>query len=198
MRARYARIAPFYDLLDWPLEPLYTRGRRLIGAMSAGLTLELGAGTGKNFPYYAAGARVIASDVSWAMLARARRRVGRPVLALFVGDATQLPLLDASVDTVVATFVCCVQDDPRRALSEIVRILRPAGRALFMEYALPSSGCLRWLLQRLEPLLHAMYGVAWQHDLMTLLPTMGFHIVTRRQVWGPLITVIVAEPIPAR
>lgn len=196
MRTRYARVAPFYDLLDVLLEPLYARGRRLIGAMSVGLTLELGAGTGKNFSYYAADARVIALDVSWAMLARSRRRIPPPIRGFLVADVHDLPVREASVDSVVATFVCCVQGDPRPALYEIARVLRPSGKALFMEYVLPSSGWLRRLLRGLEPLLHAVYGVSWQHDLMMLLPATGFDIVKRKRIWGPLITVIVAERRP--
>src|SRR5215204_5762074 len=108
-RARYARIAGFYDLLDWPFEQRYRPGRGFVGASSRGLTLELGAGTGKNFPYYGSDVRVIAADLSWPMLARARRRLRPPVRALLIADAARLPVRDAAVDTVVATFVCCVQ-----------------------------------------------------------------------------------------
>src|SRR6516164_525684 len=118
MRRRYARLAPIYDLLDFPLEPLYARGRRLIGAACAGLTLELGAGTGKNFAFYGSGTRVVAMDLSWAMLRHARRRIRPPIRGCFVADLAHLPVRDASVDTVVATFVCCVVANPRRGLVE--------------------------------------------------------------------------------
>jgi hypothetical protein len=56
---RYNRIAPLYDLLDQAFESQYRRGRALIGAEATGITLELGAGTGKNFAYY--GARIATS-----------------------------------------------------------------------------------------------------------------------------------------
>lgn len=190
-RARYARLAAIYDLLDWPFEPLYRPGRALIGAASAGLTLELGAGTGKNFAYYPASARVIASDLAWPMLARAvaRRRVRPPIRGLLVADVARLPLRDASVDTVTATFVCCVQADPRPALGEIARVLRPGGRALFLEWVLPASGWWRVLLRLLEPLLRGLYGIHWQ-DLPALLVAAGLNVLEVRSIWGPVVHAI--------
>jgi ubiquinone/menaquinone biosynthesis C-methylase UbiE len=191
-RARYGRIARLYDLLDAPFERRYRPGRALIGAASAGLTLELGAGTGKNFPYYGQAARVIASDLSWDMLARAARRGRPPIRALVVADGAQLPLRDACIDTVVATFVCCVQDDPSPALREIARVLRPGGHALFMEFALPERGRERWFMSTLEPLLHALYGVHWGYDLPALLIAAGLEVREVRAIWPPIVRVFVA------
>lgn len=191
-RARYARVAHLYDLLDWPLEPLYRRGRRQIGAASVGLTLELGAGTGKNFSFYGPDARVIAADLSWAMLARARRRLRPPICALLIADAAHLPLRDTSVDTVTATFVCCVQVDARDALSEIARVLRPGGQALFLEYLLPPPGPLRGLMRLLEAPLRAIYNVHWEHDLVGLLAAVGLRLLRLQPVWRPVLATIVA------
>ncbi len=178
-QSRYARIAAFYDVLDWPFEPLYRPGRALIGAASAGITLELGAGTGKNFPYYGQAAHVIASDLSLAMLVRTGRGLRTPIRGLLVADATCLPLRDASVDTVVATFVCCVLPDPRPALGEIARVLRPRRQALFLECVLPPTGWQRTLMRVLEPPMHAVYGVHWERDLPALIEAAGMK-VTRK------------------
>jgi SAM-dependent methyltransferase len=61
-------------------------------------------------------------------LATGKRMYGaRPDL---FADASQLPLADASVDTVVILEVMEHLRRPREALQEIVRVLRPAGRLL--------------------------------------------------------------------
>lgn len=98
--------------------------------------LDLGAGTGANFPYVRAGAEIIAAEPDPYMLERARRRaetIGRAVT--FLPDAAEsLSLETASVDAVLATFVLCTVDDPPRALGEIRRVLRPSGPLLFLEH----------------------------------------------------------------
>jgi hypothetical protein len=50
---RYQRIAPFYDLLDFPFEyGRYRKIRPLLFAGLFGLILDAGVGTGRNFPFY--------------------------------------------------------------------------------------------------------------------------------------------------
>ena len=196
-RRRYARVAPVYDLLDWPFEPLYRPGRTLIGQVASGRTLELGAGTGKTFAYYQPAARVFALDASWPMLSRSRGRLQPPVRALVMGDVAQLPLRAACVDTVTATFVCCVQVDPRPALRDIARVLRPGGRALFLEFVVPRSGPLRRLMRLFEPLLRVLYGVHWEHNLPALLTEAGLKVVEVRPIWRPLVEAVVATKTPS-
>jgi ubiquinone/menaquinone biosynthesis C-methylase UbiE len=195
-KRRYWRVAPLYDLLDWPFEPLYRPGRALIGQLASERTVELGAGTGKTFPYYRPAARVFALDASWAMLARARGRLQLPIRALVMGDVAHLPLRDACVDSVTATFVCCVQADPRPALREIARVLRPGGRAVFLEFVLPKHGVLRRLIRLLEPALRALYGVHWEHHLPGLLYEAGLNVIDVRPVSTPMIESIVAGKPP--
>ncbi|MCH8980380.1 MAG: pyridoxal-phosphate dependent enzyme, partial [Armatimonadetes bacterium] len=66
--------------------------------------------------------------------------------------AERLPVDDASVDTVVSTLVLCSVRDPKASLAEVVRVLRPGGRLLFLEHvASDDPRAARW--QRwLQPL----------------------------------------------
>ncbi|MEX0749379.1 MAG: class I SAM-dependent methyltransferase, partial [Dehalococcoidia bacterium] len=48
--------------------------------------------------------------------------------------AESLPFGDASFDAVVSTLVLCTVDDVQRSLAEIRRVLRPAGRLVFIEH----------------------------------------------------------------
>ena len=69
------------------------------------------------------------------MLAQARRRaeeLGRPV-TLREADAQALPFGDASFDTVVCTLSLCAIPDDRRAVAEMIRVLRPGGRLLLLD-----------------------------------------------------------------
>jgi ubiquinone/menaquinone biosynthesis C-methylase UbiE len=75
--------------------------------------------------------RVIATDVSEAMLRRARQRVDRLELGnveFRVMDAERLDLPDESVDAVLARFVLMFVPDVERALQEVRRVLAAGGR----------------------------------------------------------------------
>lgn len=119
--------------------------------------LDLAAGTGTSAAAIArAGAKVVAADFSLGMMTEGRRR-GAPVP--FVGaDAQQLPFADDSFDAAVISFGLRNVHDPRRALTEMTRVVRPAGRVVVCEFSTPSSPVLRTVYEKY--LLRALPAVA--------------------------------------
>ncbi|MGH2660435.1 MAG: class I SAM-dependent methyltransferase [Actinomycetota bacterium] len=103
--------------------------RRRLGGGAEGVVLEVGVGTGRNLPLYRGVARVVALEPDPVMRARAGRaaRSAKVPVTVVGGDAMRLPFRDASFDTVVCSLVLCTVADPRRALGEIRRVLRPGG-----------------------------------------------------------------------
>ena len=113
------------------------------------LVLDLGAGPatsalamGKERP----AARFIAFDLAGQMLdlaERNRQAAGWPAsrLALLRGNALQLPLASASVDTVTAHSFLYLVTNPTLVLGEAFRVLRPGGRIALLE---PHAGELTW------------------------------------------------------
>jgi ubiquinone/menaquinone biosynthesis C-methylase UbiE len=122
--------------------------RERIVAAAEGRVLEVGIGSGLNLPLYRASVRqVLGLDPSPRLLARARQKAGRlPVtVELIEGEAEAIPLDDQSVDTVVMTWTGCSIPDVAAALVEMRRVLRPAGRLLFVEHGrAPELGVARW------------------------------------------------------
>jgi SAM-dependent methyltransferase len=150
----WSRIfAVIYEPSLWIGELAGMRRRReeLLRA-ARGRTLEIGGGTGLNLAHY--GERVselIVAEPSPAMRRRLERRAehGPGSTRVIDAPAERLPFDDASVDTVVSTLVLCTVDDPAAALSEIVRVLRPDGRLLFIEHVRSESRALAWCQDRL-------------------------------------------------
>jgi 2-polyprenyl-3-methyl-5-hydroxy-6-metoxy-1,4-benzoquinol methylase len=88
--------------------------------------LDVGCGTGP-FSLTAAqrGAVVTSLDIGTELLARARAKGVATVLA---GDAMALPFTDARFDIVLSSECIEHTADPRRAVVEMLRVLRPGGR----------------------------------------------------------------------
>ena len=126
-----------HDLAErWcALRGLADERRSLVGR-AAGDTLEIGAGTGANVPFYGALVRrLVLLEPDDAMAARLRQRLAEARPAEVVSArAESLPFADGSFDTVVSTLVLCSVDDPAAAVAEVARVLRPAGRLLFVEH----------------------------------------------------------------
>jgi ubiquinone/menaquinone biosynthesis C-methylase UbiE len=122
--------------------------RELIGR-SKGRVVELGAGTGLNLDHYRDEvSELILTEPDHRMAAKLRRRLDDTLsveVSVENAPAEQLPFDDDSVDTVVSTLVLCTVRDPRQALAEVSRVLRPGGSLLFAEHVRsPSPRASRW------------------------------------------------------
>jgi ubiquinone/menaquinone biosynthesis C-methylase UbiE len=128
--------------------------RRDLLSRATGTVVEIGAGTGRNFPHYpAAVTEVVATEPDPNMLRRAReaaRQAGVPI-RVEQALAEELPVESASVDTVVATLVFCTIPDPGAALREMRRVLNPEGRLLFLEHVRADQPRLARWQDRIQP-----------------------------------------------
>jgi SAM-dependent methyltransferase len=114
--------------------------RRDLLSRARGRTLEIGAGGGHNLAHYpSAVSELVVTEPSPHMIRHLSDELAKhpPSVGsyeLVRTGAEQLPFDDASFDTVVATFVHCSIPDPRAALAEIARVLKPGGEYLFIEH----------------------------------------------------------------
>ena len=75
-----------------------------------------------------------------------------PDVELIMATAENLPLEGRSVDCVVSSWTLCSVTDPRQALSEIRRVLKPGGIFSFVEHGLsPDAPVQKWQ-HRLTPI----------------------------------------------
>ena len=199
--ARYQRIAPLYDLLDLGFEHgRYRRIRPLLFAGLSGHILDAGVGTGRNFPFYPAGATVLGIDISPAMLARAERRrsAAKAVVELRQMDVAALDLPTASFDAAVATFLFCVLPGALQlpALRELGRVVKPGGAIRLLEYVRPTGKLRRVMTKIWEPWVGWAYGASFDRHTETYLPAAGLELIETRFVVDDLIKLISAR-VPA-
>ena len=90
--------------------------------------IEVGAGFGRLANEYAGYIEVVLLDASEALLDAARLQTnGDSRVSVVLGDAYQLPFPDASFDAAVCIRVLHHFEDPRPAIYELARVLRPGG-----------------------------------------------------------------------
>jgi len=99
--------------------------------------LDAGTGTGRMLELLAPHiSRGVGVDVSQEMLSIARDRLkDAPHCQLRLGDVYRLPFLEQDFDAVLFHQVLHYLDDPAAALREALRVLRPGGRMLIVDFA---------------------------------------------------------------
>src|SRR5712671_6689017 len=161
-------IAPRYDFLNHLLSAGIDRRWRTRAIRSLRLTgrervLDLCTGTGDlaiaAVRARPAAARVVGVDFSSAMLRVGEGKLRKAALesrvAMVRGDATRIPLADASVDAVTIGFGIRNVERMDAACAELHRVLRPGGRLAILEFAVPDVPMFRelygWYTSRVLP-----------------------------------------------
>jgi ubiquinone/menaquinone biosynthesis C-methylase UbiE len=140
----YAWQSKVYDLV---LEPMNAPIRQIVQRtwpLAPGtVVVDIACGTGTALEEYrAAGCTVIGTDVSAAMLAQARDRLGSDAdLRLITGP--RVPVDDGVADGVLVSLVLhsLDRDDARHLLAEAARITAPGGRIIVTDFG---AGQLRF------------------------------------------------------
>jgi ubiquinone/menaquinone biosynthesis C-methylase UbiE len=158
-RRVWDKAAPSYDKQMVFFERVqFAGGREWLGERAQGRVLEVAIGTGRNLPFYPRGVELTGIELSDEMLSIARQRAADLQIPadLRQGDAVNLPVEDASFDTVVCALALCSIPDPGRAIAEMHRVLVPGGRLLLLDHigsSWPPVYALQWLAERLTILL---------------------------------------------
>jgi ubiquinone/menaquinone biosynthesis C-methylase UbiE len=155
----YDRLASRYDRAIAPLERRFLarwRAEALALIPPDSRVLEVGAGTGLNFPFYPRGAHGVASELSCEMLKLARGKAHPEGVRLVQTKAERLPFRDDSFDAAFATLVFCSIASPRDAFLELRRVVRPGGTIVLLEHVRP-GGLLGYFFDALSWLTVALF-----------------------------------------
>ena len=197
--ARYARIARLYDILDLPFEHgRYRPLRRELLRSLSGRILDAGVGTGRNIPFYPAGADVVGIDASPEMLARARLRRDRlgARVELLEMDALRTGFPDSCFDAVVAAFLFCVLDEDEQlpALRELGRICKPEGEIRILEYAYSSDPVRRFAMRLWAPWVRFAFGAGFDRNTESYVGAAGLAVSAKRWLFRDIIKLLVLKP----
>ena len=164
--------------------------REKVVPRASGIVLEIGIGTGLNLPYYDASRveRLIGldpSEKSWELAGERAAHLDFDVE--FIGlPGEQIPLEDASVDTVLVTYSLCTIPDPVSALHGMARVLRPGGSLYFCEHGrAPDANVCQWQ-DRINPFWRRIVGGCHvNREIPQLLKAGGFDVVDMETSYLP-------------
>jgi demethylmenaquinone methyltransferase/2-methoxy-6-polyprenyl-1,4-benzoquinol methylase len=146
----FDRIAPRYELVNRVMTLGLDAGwrRRAVRELQlepGARVVDLGCGTGDLCRVLGrAGLRAVGVDMAAGMLAKAHTSA-----PLVRADALRLPMGDATVDGAISGFALRNVVDIAACFREAARVIRPGGRAVFLEVSEPPSPIVRRL--------HALY-----------------------------------------
>ncbi|AYO32266.1 class I SAM-dependent methyltransferase [Biomaibacter acetigenes] len=193
IRRRYDRTSIFYDWMDRMISPEL---RKKALSQASGKVLEVGAGTGNNFPYYPPGCEVTAIDFSPGMLARARKKLhlARAPIKLLEMDAQAMDFPDNTFDTVVATCVFCSVPDPVKGLAEVKRVCKPNGKIILLEHVRSESPVIGWLMDVLNPISLHLIGSNINRRTVQNVISAGIQLQKVEDLRGKIVKLIVGTP----
>jgi ubiquinone/menaquinone biosynthesis C-methylase UbiE len=197
IQQRYNRIAPYFEGVEAVMEGLIFKGwrKKCWAEVQGHHILEVGVGTGKNFDYYPANARITAIDFSQEMLKRATQKRTRKNIAveLDLMDVQSLYFADNSFDTVIATFVFCSVPLPLKGLKELYRVCRPDGQVILLEHVVSSKPMLASVMNFINPAVVALAGANVNRNTVKNIQSCAFSSVHVDERSGDLIKLIVAR-----
>ena len=171
------------------LEPISEQRQKVV-PHAKGNILEVGIGSGLNFPFYETSKvnKIWGLDPSEELHEMAKKVVSGLDLDVefLLKGAEEIPLIDDSVDTVLITYTMCSIPEVEVAIKEIKRVIKPEGVMIFCEHGkAPDENTLKWQ-GRINPYWKKISGGCnLNRDIPNLIKSAGFSITQLETMYLP-------------
>ena len=170
--------------------------REKVVPLCKGIVLEIGSGSGLNFPYYKTSKvkKIFALEPDKEMIELARQETKKSSIEItFLQEyAERISLKDNSVDTILLTYSLCTIPDPISALKEMKRVLRSNGCLVYCEHGMAPESSIRKWQNRLNPInSYFSGGCNLNRNITQLITESGFKIQHSETMYLPGTTKLV-------
>ena len=170
--------------------------REKVVPLCKGIVLEIGSGSGLNFPYYKTSKvkKIFALEPDKEMIELARQETKKSSIEItFLQEyAERISLKDNSVDTILLTYSLCTIPDPISALKEMKRVLRSNGCLVYCEHGMAPESSIRKWQNRLNPInSYFSGGCNLNRNITQLITESGFEIQKSETMYLPGTTKLV-------
>jgi ubiquinone/menaquinone biosynthesis C-methylase UbiE len=184
----------WYNRLMYPLEKgSFKQIRNDLINKASGQVLELGAGTGINFPLYKNVTCVTAIEPNPFMIEQSIINQKKAVVPIRIiqSNAENLPFENDSFDTVIATLVFCTIPNVEDALNEMHRICKPNGKILLFEHVKMEQPILAKMQIYLTPFWKKICdGCCLDRETVGVLESKGFKIIKLNKFYKGLFVMM--------
>lgn len=196
IKQRYNRIAPIFNHMENMMQNMIPKDyiEKAFNSLY-GNVLEVGVGTGKNFPYYPLNCSVTAIDFSPRMLEIAKSNINKakvPVTILEM-DAQNMDFPDDTFDCVINTCVFCSVPDPIKGLKEIKRVCKPGGTIIMIEHVRSDNLIVGKIMDILNPLVVSVIGANINRNTIENINNSGIKIKEVNDHFGKILKLVIAE-----
>lgn len=183
-----------YDVAMKPFEKSrFYQVRATIAGNAQGKVLEIGSGTGVNFPFYkkAESVKAIEPDSGMRKQSEQRAATAKVPVQLYDAKAEALPFANDEFDSVVATLVFCTIPEPKKALGEIRRCAKKGAEMYFFEHVRMDQKPLGTIQDVMTPLWKKVAGGCHlNRDTLQLIRQSGLTVTEVKPMYGGLFLAI--------
>ena len=146
-------FAQFYDVLNYCVEHKVKPYRLETAGRCTGATLEIGAGTGANIPYFknVSSLSMVEPDKHMRVKLKNKYKSDLKSITLINSAGENLNLEDNYFDCVCTTLTLCMVENPEKVISEVYRVLKPGGSFYFYEHVQSKKNFGKSFQDKLNP-----------------------------------------------